>query len=91
MSGTDGSRRWTVKFSDAVLNNIITSYTREAGVRQCERLIRKLCSKIARTLVETKKLISVDTKNIEKYLGPRKFLADDVNHVDQSACSGFYS
>ncbi len=78
-----GLENQPVKFSDAVLNNIITSYTREAGVRQCERLIRKLCSKIARTLVETKKLITVDTKNIEKYLGPRKFLADDVNHVDQ--------
>lgn len=78
-----GLENQPVKLSDAVLHNIITMYTRESGVRQCERLVRKLCSKIARTLVETKKLVTIDNKNIERFLGPRKFLADDLHHQDQ--------
>lgn len=72
-----------IKFSDAIISNIIMNYTRESGVRQCERHIRKLCSKIARELVENKKLVSISTKNVEKYLGPRKFLADEHENVDR--------
>jgi ATP-dependent Lon protease len=33
--------------------------------------------------VEDKRLITITTKNIEKYLGPRKFLADDIEHIDR--------
>jgi ATP-dependent Lon protease len=73
----------TVKFTDSLLTSIITSYTREAGVRNCERIIRKLCSKIVRSLVEDKKLITVSHKNIEKLIGPRRFLHDEYEAVDR--------
>ncbi len=52
-------------------------------MRQCERLIRTLCSKIARELVEHKKLVAITPKNIEKYLGPRKFLVDEHEHSNR--------
>jgi ATP-dependent Lon protease len=78
-----GLENQNIKIPDTVLSSIIMNYTRESGVRQCERLLRKLCSKIARTLVETKKLVTVDTKNLDRYLGPRKFLADDLTQEDQ--------
>ncbi|HSW74053.1 MAG TPA: endopeptidase La, partial [Candidatus Limnocylindria bacterium] len=78
-----GLEEQNVKFSDALLSSLIMNYTRESGVRQCERLVRKMCSKIARSLVETKKTLVIDTKNVEKYLGPRKFLAEDAAHVDR--------
>ncbi len=66
-----------IVFEPAVIIEIITSYTREAGVRELERLIKKLCSKAARALVEEKKLLTFTTDNLDNYLGPRKFLRDD--------------
>lgn len=78
-----GLEQQAIKFNDNLLTMLITHYTRESGVRQCERLVRKLCSKIARALVETKKALVIDTKNVEKYLGPRKFAADDLAHEDR--------
>lgn len=66
-----------ILFETKVIEDIIVNYTREAGVRELERLIKKLCSKAARTYVEEQKIISFDLENIEKYLGPRKFKEDD--------------
>lgn len=77
-TGLDGQE---LIIPDTVLQDIILNYTRESGVRQCERIIRKLCSKAARTLVEKEKLVTFDCENIDKYLGPRKFL-DDENYND---------
>jgi ATP-dependent Lon protease len=52
-------------------------------VRQCERLIRKLCSKTARALVESKKTLILSTKNLDTYLGPRKYLEEKMSAEDQ--------
>ncbi len=76
-----------VKISTDVLKEIVLNYTRESGVRQLERLIRKLCSKIARTFVEENKLITPTLKNLTKYLGPHKFLDDDIDIKDQVGIS----
>lgn len=65
-----------VKLNKELLVDIIANYTRESGVRQCERLIRKLCSKAARALVETKKAIAFSAKNLDIYLGPRRFVEE---------------
>lgn len=79
-AGLDGH---AVKFNDAILAHLITSYTKESGVRQCERVIQKLCSKLARAFVETKKIEPIAIKSIEKYLGPRKYASDPVLQRDQ--------
>lgn len=73
----------TIKFNKELITDIIVNYTRESGVRQCERLIRKLCSKTARALVENKKTLVLSTKNLDTYLGPRKFLEEKVSLIDQ--------
>ena len=67
-----------LQISDDVLADLISNYTRESGVRELERLIHKLCSKVARSYVQEHKILTFDTHNIETYLGPRKFLSDDV-------------
>ena len=41
-----------IHIDDDLITDIIVNYTRESGVRQLERVIRKLCSKAARILVE---------------------------------------
>lgn len=60
-----------MQISNEVIQDIIKSYTQEAGVRQLDRIIKKLCSKAARSIVEEKGMITVDVNNIEDYLGPR--------------------
>lgn len=67
----------------AVLQDLIMNYTRESGVRQCERLVRKLCSKSARSLVEEDKIILYDNTNLDRFLGPRKFMDDECMQADQ--------
>ena len=71
-------------FTPELLHDLITYYTKESGVRELERLIKKLCSKAARTLVEESQLITLRSDSLEKYLGPRKYIEDDIhqgNHV----------
>jgi len=58
-----------LKIDSDVLDEIATKYTREAGVRQLERLILKLCAKFARSIIEENKPINFTTKNLSKYLG----------------------
>ena len=72
-----GLENHPVSFSDALLKTVISHYTRESGVRQCERIIKTLCSKIARSLVEKKKIISITPKNVSTYLGPKKYLSGE--------------
>lgn len=69
-----------LKISDKALREIIDFYTREAGVRNLEREIASVCRKAAKEWLsmpdDSKEQISVTQKNIEKYLGPKKFRPD---------------
>lgn len=71
------------EINDDIISQIIMGYTRESGVRELERFIGKLCSKFARSLVETKKGIQFDSESIRKYLGPKRVSEDDINHIDK--------
>ncbi len=62
-----------IAFSNAVISKIAHSYTREAGVRQLERVIAKCCRKVAKDLLESGKArIRITESNLEKYLGKAK-------------------
>ncbi len=82
-----GLHEKNIAFGDDVLNDLIVNYTREAGVRQIDRIVRTLCSKIARCYVEKNELIALNTTNLENYLGPRKFIQDDIDFKDQVGIS----
>jgi ATP-dependent Lon protease len=71
-----GINQQCVPESHEVLADIIHNYTREAGVRELERIIKKLLSKAARALVEEHANINFTAENLEKYLGPRRYLFD---------------
>ena len=68
-----------MKLSDSLLETIIGNYTREAGVRELDRVLHKLCAKAARVKVEEKKSISFNAKNLEKHLGNARFVFDESN------------
>jgi ATP-dependent Lon protease len=61
-----------IEMGREVFSKIISSYTKESGVRELERYIQKLCAKYARTFVESKKKIAFTPDNLELYLGPQK-------------------
>lgn len=75
----NGVKTGEVRIEDSAVRDIIRYYTREAGVRALERSIGKILRKIVLTELEAgkdKKLelpIVVDEKNLEKYLGVRRF------------------
>lgn len=59
--------------SKGVLDLMIYEYTREAGVRHLSQIIKRLCAKAARSYVEHKETIKITPKNLEKFLGPKKY------------------
>lgn len=73
------------KFTDAGLNDLIRSYTREAGVRVLERTIASLCRKGLKYLAEHPEETKITFKpaNLEAFLGPRKYRDDPLSQKDQ--------
>ncbi len=78
-----------VSISVSALQDIIRYYTREAGVRNLDRSISKVCRKVTRSILEKKgSKFLVMPRNLEKYLGPRKYLygvANNENRIGQVA------
>lgn len=72
-----------LSISDNALKTMIRRYTREAGVRELERQIARICRKVAREIVE-KKFVekNVSTGDIEKYLGPYKYSSQMIEEKD---------
>jgi len=73
-----------LKITDPGLLNIISQYTREAGVRNLEREIAHLCRKVAKKIVEGKeKTFVIKAKNLHRYLGVPKFLPEEEMDKDE--------
>lgn len=80
----NGLRSSMLKIADSAIYMIIDSYTREAGVRTLERFIASLCRKVAKEIVSDEvKKVSITAKNLEKYLGAKKYLDDDLAKKDE--------
>ncbi|MGN0940310.1 MAG: endopeptidase La [Selenomonadaceae bacterium] len=81
-----------ITLSSAVLSHIINGYTREAGVRELERVIGKLCRKVARQYVdsdETQKPEKITTKTLETYLDKPRYTWTKANKVPEvGVCTG---
>lgn len=74
-----GLKSSQLKVSDSVIHKIINNYTREAGVRNLEREIAKICRKAAMIIVEGKQdSVSVTAKNYIDFLGNEKILDDEI-------------
>merc|ERR1711962_460414 len=67
-----GLRDTDIEISDDIINNIISKYTREAGVRTLERKLGAVCREVAVKLAEESKAegpLVVDEKFLERVLG----------------------
>ncbi|MBF0207938.1 MAG: endopeptidase La [Oligoflexia bacterium] len=78
----NGLKEYPLKFNDSSILTIIRNYTKEAGVRELERLINTVARKIATDIVTKKtppgKKFSIADKSVNKYLGPIKFDHTDL-------------
>lgn len=71
------------KITDTAIYSIIDYYTREAGVRNLERNLATLCRKVAKEIVSGVKKVTVSEKNIEKYLGVKRYKSDKISKTDE--------
>jgi ATP-dependent Lon protease len=79
--------------SPQAIRDIVRYYTREAGVRAMERELSKICRKAVKQLLTEKqqgesgqKRISVTPRNLDKFLGVRKYsfgMAEKQNQIGQ--------
>ena len=77
-----GLQEESVKFGKSVLDSIIYEYTREAGVRNLSHVLKRLCAKAARSFVEKQEPVSITKKNLEDFLGPKKYPAEFLDKTN---------
>ncbi len=70
--GDSGLAKTEIAFSKDVIDELISGYTREAGVRGLSKLFQKLCAKFARHYIENKKGINFTKRSLADHLGPRR-------------------
>jgi ATP-dependent Lon protease len=81
----NGLKDAEIAISETAVREIIQRYTREAGVRSLEREISKICRKVVKDILlkPTGKKITVSSRNIEKYLGVKRFRFGSAEEKDQ--------
>src|SRR6266704_306487 len=73
-----------LNISKTALTTTIQQYTQEAGLRQLEREIGRICRKVARRMAEGHTgAIRVSTKNLHEFLGAPKIIPEEVLKKDQ--------
>jgi len=84
----NGLKKGELTVTEDALRGICRYYTREAGVRNLDREISKICRKVIKALVlkEGKSKVTVTADNLDQYLGVRRYsfgLAEKENQVGQ--------
>jgi ATP-dependent Lon protease len=77
-----------LKFSDNAIRDIIRYYTREAGVRNLERELAKICRKVVKKLIKDSKIkkVLIKPETLEEYLGVWRYrfgMADKKDQIGQ--------
>ena len=81
----NGLKESELSLSEGAIRDIIRYYTREAGVRAIEREIAKISRKVVKEILLDKKTkkVFVTSRNLDKYLGVRRFRYGSVEEEDQ--------
>jgi len=80
-NGLDGRG---IRFEDNAIRMICREYTYEAGVRNLEREIAKVCRKIARRVAEGKRVQKrIGADSLHKFLGPPEFISPLAEEADE--------
>ncbi len=81
----NGLKEGEISIREAAIRDIIRHYTREAGVRNLEREISKICRKVVKEIVRKKRVskVTITPKSLEKYLGVQRFRYGRAEEFDQ--------
>jgi ATP-dependent Lon protease len=84
----NGLKASEINIAESAIKSIIRFYTREAGVRGLEREISKICRKVVKGLLlkPRKTKVSITEKNLDDYLGVKRFsygLAEERDQIGQ--------
>jgi ATP-dependent Lon protease len=86
----NGVKKDELIIAESAVRDIVRYYTREAGVRSLEREISKICRKVVKAILLKKEKLQtkahVTSKNLDKYLGVRRFsfgVAEKENQIGQ--------
>lgn len=84
----NGLKANELSISEAAIRDVVRYYTREAGVRNLEREISKVCRKVVKghLLKGTEQKTTVTPRNLDKYLGVRRFrygIAEERDQIGQ--------
>jgi ATP-dependent Lon protease len=87
----NGVTKEQVTFTDDALHKIVSQYTREAGLRNMERLIGTCARKVAKDVATWDgaapfPVVKVTDEIVEKFLGPPKYLKEDVREEHEIGC-----
>ena len=81
----NGLKDTEIKIGEDAVRGIIRNYTREAGVRNLEREIAKICRKVVKEILLDKNVsqVEITADNLEKYLGVERFRYGVIDENDQ--------
>ncbi len=85
----NGIKEGELTVTDSALRDITRYYTREAGVRGLDRELAKISRKVVKSILTKKKEgahVTVNSKNLDKFLGVRKYtygIAEKENQIGQ--------
>lgn len=75
--GAHGLKADQISFTKGAIKQIISGYTREAGLRNLEREIASVCRGVASAIAANEvKSVSITVQNIPKYLGPVRLTSE---------------
>jgi len=84
----NGLQEREIEITEAAVRDMIRYYSREAGVRNLERDISKVCRKVVKSLLlkaEAEKVV-IAAENLDKYLGVKRFKYGLAEELDQVGC-----
>ncbi|MBI4872662.1 MAG: endopeptidase La [Candidatus Riflebacteria bacterium] len=81
----NGLKKRHIQFQPKAIIHIIRFYSREAGVRECERMIGSICRKVAKQVVTRKHRgrVLITPSSVEKYLGIPKYRHGRAEEKDE--------
>jgi ATP-dependent Lon protease len=81
----NGLKEGEIKITEAAIRDTVRYYTREAGVRNLEREISKICRKVVtlHLLKDKQTKTSVTPRNLDKFLGVRRYRYGRAEEQDQ--------
>ncbi|WP_019554110.1 endopeptidase La [Propionispira raffinosivorans] len=86
----NGLKSAQIQFSEGTLQKMIAGFTRESGVRELERIVAKVCRKVALQIVQKdKKTVKVTAQNLHAFLGRTKFIHSKAEkEAEVGVCTG---